>query len=127
MAARVVVDSSAWVDFLTSGAADVRRALSDGVVVLPPLVIAELITGATSLRHRETIGELFQEVPLHPTPLAHWLAVGDLRRALSRKGVNVTVPDAHIAQCAIDLDALLITRDSVFGKIARHTSLRLSA
>jgi len=39
--------------------------------------------------------------------------------------VTVTTPDAHVAQCALDLDAVLWTEDSVFALLARHTRLRL--
>jgi len=40
-------------------------------------------------------------------------------------GLSVTIPDAHVAQCALDRDAILLTRDGVFGKIAKHVPLRL--
>jgi predicted nucleic acid-binding protein len=66
-----------------------------------------------------------QDAPLHDTPLEHWIRVGDLRRTLARKGLSTTVPDAHVAQCAIDQDAILLTRDAVFGLMARHIPLRL--
>jgi predicted nucleic acid-binding protein len=51
--------------------------------------------------------------------------VGNLRRMLRAKGINTTIPDAHVAQCAIDLDATLLTRDDIFARIAAHTPLRL--
>lgn len=44
---------------------------------------------------------------------------------LRSRGINVTIPDAHVAQCALDLDATLLARDDIFALIARHTSLRL--
>jgi predicted nucleic acid-binding protein len=53
--------------------------------------------------------------------------VGDLRRRLAEKGVTVSTPDAHVAQCAIDRDAVLLTRDDVFNKIAKATSLRITS
>jgi predicted nucleic acid-binding protein len=52
--------------------------------------------------------------------------VGDLRRHLADKGVSVSTPDAHIAQCAIDREALLLTRDAVFERIAKVTTLRVA-
>jgi predicted nucleic acid-binding protein len=70
------------------------------------MVVAELISGAQSVETRSTIGELLQEAPVHPTPVAHWIAVGELRRNLRAKGLEVSTPDAHIAQCALDRDAL---------------------
>lgn len=122
----VVVDSSAWIDFLAGKETpEVDDAVTGGTAVMPPLAVAELITGAENLEMRRDIGELLQDVTVHDTPLAHWIDVGELRRVLRRKGVNITIPDAHVAQCALDLDAPLLTRDAVFKRIAAHTPLRL--
>ena len=96
-----------------------------GVLVLPPLVIAEVLSGELTLDQREVLGNLLQDYPLSDTPLQHWMDVGALRRMLRTRGVNVTLPDAHVAQCALDLDALLLTRDEFFRQIAGHTALRL--
>jgi predicted nucleic acid-binding protein len=104
---------------------DVIEALEHGAVVVPPIVVSELITGATTQPQRLAIGELLQDAPVHVTPLDHWIRVGDLRRTLARKGVSVTIPDAHVAQCALDLDAVLLTSDAVFSSIAKHVPLRV--
>ena len=123
----VIVDSSAWIDFLIGRpAVQVVAAIADGSVVLAPLVIAEVLSGDITPRQREMIGELLQEFPHHETPLAHWMAVGALRRTLAARGINVTIPDAHIAQCALDRNATLLSRDQIFAHIAAHTSLRLA-
>lgn len=47
------------------------------------------------------------------------------RRKLARKDVNATAADAHVAQCALDRDAVLLARDAIFAQIAKHTPLRL--
>jgi predicted nucleic acid-binding protein len=103
------------------------QALDAGTLVLPPLVVSEIVSGDMTLEQRIAFGELLQDAPLHATPLRHWLDVGTLRRELRRQGVNVTLPDAHVAQCALELDALLLTRDAIFGQIALHTRLRLTS
>ena len=125
--AGVVVDTTEWIDFFAGRKAEeLEQALVNGVAILPPLVVAELISGAAPAQ-RAAIGELLQDAPVHETPLDHWIRAGDLRAALARKRLAVTVTDAHVAQCALDLDALLLTRDAVFAKIARHVPLRLRA
>jgi predicted nucleic acid-binding protein len=43
----------------------------------------------------------------------------------SKGRVTVSVPDAHVAQCALDRDALLLTRDAIFEAMARLIPLRL--
>jgi tRNA(fMet)-specific endonuclease VapC len=123
----LVVDTSVWIDFF--GGRPVR-ALEDGLlqgaVTLPPMVVAELISGARLDKQRAAISDLVRDLPVHETPVDHWIRVGDLRRHLAEKGIAISTPDAHVAQCAIDLDALLLTRDAVFDKIAKQTALRLA-
>ena len=122
----MVVDTSVWIEFFAgSDTQNVEDALAAGVAILPPIVVSELVSGATTPKQREQIGELLQDAPLHETPLDHWIRVGDLRRMLARKGLAVTIPDVHVAQCALDRDAVLLTNDGIFGLIARHTALRL--
>lgn len=124
--AGVVVDTSVWIDFFAGRNSEfLEEALEHGAVVIPPVVVAELVSGATTPAQRTQIGELLQDAPVHETRLDHWLRVGDLRRTLARKGLTVTTPDAHVAQCALDREAVLLTRDAVFQAVARHTPLRL--
>ncbi len=53
------------------------------------------------------------------------MRVGRLRAHLFLKGISVSTPDSHIAQCALDLKADLLSEDRIFFKIAQKTSLRL--
>ena len=123
----LVVDTSVWIDFLSGrAAASFEHGLEDGVVVLPPVVVAELVSGARQPKHRAAVLDLVADLAIHETPLDHWVRVGDLRRRLSEKGIAVSTPDAHVAQCAIDRDAVLLSRDAVFQRIAGVTSLRLA-
>lgn len=125
--AGVIADTSVWIQhFRGTRIPALIQALEEVTIVMPPLVVAELLSGAESTEERSVIGELLQDAPLHPTPLAHWIAVGDLRRMLRTKGVEVTVPDAHVAQCALDLDGTLLSTDTIFRRIARHCPLRLA-
>jgi len=124
--ASVVVDTSVWVEFFAGRRPkELVEALENGVVWLPAIVVSELISGAGTAEQREEIGELLQEVAVIETNLEHWIHVGDLRRTLRARGVTVSVPDAHVAQCAIERNAVLLTRDRVFTRIANHTWLRL--
>ena len=122
----VVVDTSVWIDFLAGRSTpSLEDALAQGLVVLPPLVVAELVSGAHRQREKARLEDLLEELPLHETPLAHWIRVGELRRDLRSKGISVPTPDAHVAQCALDRDAVLLSQDAVFRSIARHAPLRL--
>lgn len=122
----VVVDTSVWVEFLAGRPApSLEDALAQGVVVLPPLVVEELVSGARGKREKAMIEGLLKELPLHETPLDHWVRVGELRRSSRNKGLSISIRDAHVAQCALDRDAVLLSRDAGFASIARFTPLRL--
>jgi len=124
----VVVDTSVWIDFFAGRPVPLLEdALAQGSVILSPLVVAELVSGARRSRDRDSIRDLMRELPLHETPLDHWVRVGDLRRQLRGRGLAVSTPDAHVAQCALDRDALLLSRDAVFQRISAIGALRLQS
>lgn len=122
----LVVDTSVWIDFFSGReSTGLEEALARGGVVLSPIVVAELVSGAKRARDRAAITDLLADLPVHSTPLGHWIRVGELRRDLCDRGVAVSTPDAHVAQCALDLNVPLLTRDGVFRDIAKATRLRL--
>lgn len=122
----MVVDTSVWIDFFAGRPCrSLEQALRQGTVILSPIVAAELVSGATQAAEQEQLLALLADLPVHSTPLAHWIEVGHLRRRLGVKGIAVSTPDAHIAQCALDLDVPLLSRDAVFQRIAAQTDLRL--
>jgi tRNA(fMet)-specific endonuclease VapC len=122
----LVIDTSSWIDILAAGAPEgVRRALRAGRVVLPPVVAAELLSGKMPPRRRSELRQALHGLLPFPADLAHWFRVGDLRAELAARGVSVSVPDAHVAQCALDLGGELMTEDGIFALVAKHAPLRL--
>lgn len=83
------------------------------------------MSGARRAPDRRAIQALVQELPVHDTPLEHWIRVGELRRHARERGLNISTPDAHVAQCAIDRDAVLLARDAVFTRLASVSPLRV--
>jgi predicted nucleic acid-binding protein len=123
----LVIDTSSWVTILARGMPEgIRRALFAGRVYLPPVVAAELLSGRLGRRERTALEEHLAGLPVCGADLPHWFRVGALRSTLGARGLSVSTPDAHVAQCALDLDAELLTEDHVFGLVARHAPLRLS-
>jgi hypothetical protein len=51
--------------------------------------------------------------------------VGELRRLAGDRVLSVSTPDAHLAQCAIDRDAVLLTRDAIFGRLVAVVPFRV--
>lgn len=123
----LVIDTSVWVTYFAGeGPESIDRALEEGRVWLPPIVAAELASGTPNARQRALLEDLLTDLPLCDCDLAHWFRVGELRSLLARRGVTVSTPDAHIAQCSIDLDAELLTADKIFRQVSRVTDLRLA-
>ncbi len=123
----LVVDTSSWVAFLggqTDSALEI--ALKEARVWLPPIVASELMSAKLSSSESTALKEMLSELPLCSCPFDHWIKVGELRARCAKKGFKVSTPDAHIAQCALDLDAYLSSKDQVFSKIATVAPLRLS-
>ncbi len=126
--AALVIDTSSWVSYL-AGRGDgslVESALSEGRVHLPLVVAAELFSGRLSERQRKGLAGLLGRLPPCGADLDHWFRVGCLRARLASKGVSLTIPDAHVAECALELGAELLTEDRIFAHVARHAPLRLA-
>ena len=123
----LVVDTSSWVSYFAGrGAAQIDEALVEGRLFLTPVVAAEVLSGTLDASQRTDLEDLLSDLPLLGLDLAHWFQVGRLRAALRAEGLQVSTPDAHVAQCALDCRGELLTEDGVFRQIARHTALRLA-
>ena len=123
----LVIDTSSWIAWLAgAGAAVVEPALEEGRVHLPPVVAAELLSGRLTARERRALLDLLDDLPLVQADRAHWYRVGRLRSRSRERGLSVSTPDAHVAQCALDLDAALLSEDAIFAKVAPHLPLRLA-
>lgn len=123
----LVVDTSSWVSYFAGrGSPAVDEALAEGRVHLPAVVAAELLSGKLSASERSDLEDLLLDLPLCGTDHPHWFRVGALRAGLLPKGISLSTPDAHVAQCALDLNGVLLTEDRVFRLVARHSSLELA-
>lgn len=126
MSALVVVDTSIWIDFFRGvPLAELEAALRDALVVVPPIVVSELLSAPLTARRRADLEALLRDLPLCDVSFDHWSRVGALRARLRKRGMSMSTPDAHVAQCAIDVDAALWTRDAVFTTVARVAGLRV--
>jgi tRNA(fMet)-specific endonuclease VapC len=125
----LVIDTSSWIDYFGSGLRSeiIEDALKEGRVYLPPLVAAELSSGALGKKERASLESFLQDLPLCQTPFDHWVRVGRLRQKLLAAGETLSTPDAHVAQCALDLEGVLLSEDRLFSRIARVAGLRLVA
>ena len=123
----LVVDTSSWIAWLAGGGSSlVDEALEEGRLHLPVIVAAELLSGRLDASERAELQDMLSDLPAVGTDPEHWFRVGKLRAELRARGLSVSTPDAHVAQCAIDMGGVLLTEDRVFDKIAAVVSLRLA-
>lgn len=123
----LVVDTSVWIDYFNRLDPDpeLDLGLKEGRVYLSPIVAAEILSSRLSGHDRKAMIEFLKELPLCDSGFDHWARVGELRARLSAQGINLSTPDAHVAQCALDLEGYLYTRDGVFQIAAGPLQLRL--
>ena len=121
----LVVDTSSWISWLAGGGSSlVDEALEEGRLHLPVIVAAELLSGRLDASERAELQDMLSDLPAVGTDPEHWFRVGKLRAELRARGLSVSTPDAHVAQCAIDTGGVLLTEDRVFEKVARVVPLR---
>jgi tRNA(fMet)-specific endonuclease VapC len=122
----LVVDTSSWIAWLAGGGSSlVEEALEEGRLHLPVIVAAELLSGRLDASERAELQDMLSDLPAVGTDPEHWFRVGKLRAELRARGLSVSTPDAHVAQCAIDTGGVLLTEDRVFEKIARLVPLQV--
>ena len=123
----LVVDTSSWIAWLAGGGSSlVDEALEEGRLHLPVIVAAELLSGRLDASQRAELQDMLSDLPAVGTDPEHWFRVGKLRAELRAKGLSVSTPDAHVAQCTIDTRGVLLTEDRVFEKIAKVVPLRVA-
>lgn len=96
--------------------------LPSGQVVLPPIVLAELL----SSRSASGLSPHWLSLELIELGDGYWERTGLLRRTILSKGLKSHTADALIAQACIDADIALITRDADFRHYAKHGGLKLA-
>ena len=115
---RVLVDTSAWVDFLNgfpSPAADALAELLQGAddVCTCGIVVAEVFQGLRRDRGRATIQRSFEDMTFLEPPGIHlYLRAAELYRSLRERGKTVrSTIDCIIAAIAEDAGCDLLARD----------------
>ena len=115
---RVLVDTSAWVDFLNgfpSPAADALAELlqGDDEVCTGGIVVAEVFQGLRRDRGRDAIQRSFEDMSfLEPPGIQLYLRAAELHRALRRRGRTVrSTVDCIIAAIAEGRGCALLAHD----------------
>lgn len=129
----ILVDSSAWVEFLRATGSEVhlrlRSALrKDEALASTDVIVMEILAGARDEADRERLrGLLYGLEFLAVDGPADYEGAAKIYRACRRAGETPRkLSDCLIAAVAIRAGAELLCEDADFATIARHTTLRLA-
>jgi predicted nucleic acid-binding protein len=122
----IAVDTSTWIGFLEGdGGADAELldgALQDRQVLVVPVVLTEVLSDP---KIPSEVSRTFADLPLIEIDPGYWQRAGELRAKVLRKRGKVRLGDALIAQCCIDHQIPLLTRDRDFRAFAAAAGLNL--
>ncbi len=123
----ISADSSSLIAYMEGGEGVdidlVEQAISSRELIFAPPVVAELRASAVP---NEGLELLLADVQLLPLAEGFWDRVGRNRRLLIERGFKARFADALIAQCCIDADVALITRDRDYRHFERLCGLKLA-
>jgi predicted nucleic acid-binding protein len=125
----ILVDSSAWIEFLRdTGSAVCSRVdevLAVEIAVCDPIRM-EILAGARDEQHLRALRGLLARASLVPTNSIDYDAAAALYRTCRRHGDTVPkLIDCLIAAVAIREDLAVLQADADFDVLARHTPLEL--
>jgi len=124
MPARVLVDTSAWIDALRSDGdpdmrASVRAATLEDRAVLCDMVLLELWNGARGTSEQRFLQGLERDLEKVPTPPVVWETASKLARTCRAAGFSAPATDLLIAACAMYHDLDILHRDKHFDHIVK--------
>ena len=124
----IVVDSSAWIEFLRdtdSPVCDAVDRLLDADLAICDAISMEILAGARDDRHLSQLRGLLNRSTLLPTTPADFDEAAALYRICRRRGETVRkLIDCLIAAVAIRAGGELLHADVDFAALERHTELR---
>lgn len=125
----MIVDSSAWVDFLRNSniaIADlVEEALVDGAAVTGTIVM-ELLAGARTEKQLTDLKHLLGRARLLPTEPEDFEDAALLYRTCRQNGVTIrTMSDCLTAATAIRCGQPVLHNDGDFALLSQYTELRV--
>ncbi len=122
----IAADTSSMVAFLQGEPGEdadlIQSALDHQQLVLPPVVLAELLSDPALPRPVRT---LLAGLPILEIEPGFWVRAGVLRASLLKRKKKARVADALIAQSCLDQSTPLVTRDRDFRHFAAAAGLPL--
>lgn len=125
----IVIDTSAWVDFLRDTGSPVclavERLLGDDIAICDPMSM-EVLAGARNEAHLAQLRGLLARATVLPTRSEDYDSAAALYRNCRVQGATVRrMIDCLIAAVAIAADAEVLHAVADFDALAAHTPLRV--
>jgi len=124
----VIVDTSAWVEYLRATGSPTHLALRAGVqdgkpIATPALVVTELLSGSRSEIEAAGLLQLLSRFEiLIPDSLRDYQGAARVQRICRRAGFTIrSTVDCMVAATALEDRRPLLARNRDFSVIARHT------
>lgn len=115
---KVLIDTSAWVDFLNGYSSPQREAVADLIASEQELctcgvIVAEVFQGLKRDRNRNELARLFRKLLfLEPSGIDLYLHAAEIYRLLRKKGLTIrSTIDCLIAALAEQNGCYLLSRD----------------
>lgn len=122
----IAVDTSSLISFFAGDKGRdvflIEKALEDGLLVLPPPVISEILSDIEFPNKHEV---LLKTLPTLLEREGFWERTGLLRRSVLKMKLKSRLADALICQYCLDYNLPLITRDEDFNNFAKVSKLVL--
>jgi predicted nucleic acid-binding protein len=126
--AKILVDTSAWIDFFRKKEPMYSRVLNlideDRICCLG-LILAELIQGAKSSQEIKTLKDFAYVFPFINESEKLWERAGELSYSLKKAGKQIGLSDCYIAVAANSEKAGILTLDAHFIIVKEHLDIVL--
>lgn len=125
---RVLVDTSAWIEFFRKKEpwhSAVLSLMDHGRICCIGVIIAELLQGAKSEKELSVLRDFIHVFEFLPEDVCLWDKAGELSYRLRKAGKSVGLSDCFIATTASINGAELLTNDRHFEVIREDSGLRL--
>lgn len=127
----ILVDTSAWIEFLRDTGSPVCQRVDDLLatdIATCDVVRMEVLAGARDEQHLQQLRRLLARASTLPTEPVDYDAAAALYRSCRQRGYTVRkLIDCLIAAVAIRGNVPVLHRDADFAILAQHTDLQVDA
>jgi hypothetical protein len=120
----IAADTSTWISFFEGEQGDdvlaLAKALQSRQIVMPPPILTELLSDPEL---PGSVAQTLLELPMVSLKSGFWARAGRLRAKVLARKRKARLGDALIAQCCIDADIALITREGDFKAFSAGLNL----